>query len=57
MPHISFKIKAESISTFGTNGLTIVLECAKAHGPRRQRAPFFYKKLKVFQKIFSKLFP
>ena len=23
MPHISFKIKAESISTFGTNGLTI----------------------------------
>ena len=22
MPHISFKIKAESISTFGTNGLT-----------------------------------
>ena len=21
MPHISFKIKAESISTFGTNGL------------------------------------
>ena len=23
MPHISFKIKAESISTFGTNGLKI----------------------------------
>ena len=24
MPHISFKIKAESISTFGTNGLIAV---------------------------------
>ena len=23
MPHISFKIKAESISTFGTNGLRL----------------------------------
>ena len=24
MPHLSFKIKAESISTFGTNGLMVL---------------------------------
>ena len=48
MPHISFKIKAESISTFGTNGLIFFQKLASGN------MMTFYIFYLVFTSIWAK---
>ena len=53
MPHISFKIKVESISTFGTNGLNSDLKHLLKHMFRGGGAIFVKNKTNKLMKTLN----